>query len=335
MAGRKPTTKKPTAAKEPVATLHCSCCKQDWKETEFYSSTSSFFNGRLPICKSCIETNYKQYFKKYKEDGYANPERDAIRRICMAIDIYYSDVLFEKAKQNMENSQKEFTVISAYLKIVKLNPYGKKTYDDTIAEENGLNVKIEFKDDESHVSDKTIAFFGNGFSAEDYTFLQKEYDDWTARHECNTKSQEEVFKQICFSQLRLLKAERSGVDTKDLNTMFLKQLEVAKLQPKQNKGDTTSETQTFGTLIDKWENTRPIPEVDPELKDVDRIGLYLDVFFRGHLAKMMGLKNGLSNLYDRYMRKYTVSKPEINDDSEGEAVFDAIFGNQSLIDEDD
>ena len=45
----------------------------------------------------------------------------------------------------------------------------------------------------------------------------------------------------------------------------------------------------FGTLIDKWENTRPIPEIDEELKDVDNIGVYLDVFFKGHLAKMMGM----------------------------------------------
>ena len=135
-----------------------------------------------------------------------------------------------------------------------------------------------------------------------------------------------MFKQICFTQLELQRAMRAKLDTKDLNATLLKQLEAAKLQPKQNKGDTTSETQTFGTLIDKWENTRPIPEIDEDLKDVDKIGLYLDVFFKGHLAKMMGMKNGLSRLYEKYMAKYTVKKPEYNDDEDGEALFDAIFG---------
>ena len=105
------------------------------------------------------------------------------------------------------------------------------------------------------------------------------------------------------------------------------------MQPKQNSGDTTSDSQTFGTLIDKWENTRPIPEPEGDLKDVDKIGLYIDTFFRGHLAKMMGLKNGLSKLYDRYMKKYTVEKPEYDDDDDNEALFDAIFGE--AIDEDD
>ena len=34
--------------------------------------------------------------------------------------------------------------------------------------------------------------------ADDYLFLYEQYSDWTARHECETKSQEEIFKQICF-----------------------------------------------------------------------------------------------------------------------------------------
>ena len=126
----------------------------------------------------------------------------------------------------------------------------------------------------------------------------------------------------------ILKATRRGDDTKELDTTFLKQLEAAKLQPKQNSGDTTANNQTFGTLIDKWENTRPIPEVDEDLRDVDKIGLYIDTFFKGHLAKMMGLKNGLSNLYTKFMKKYTVEKPEYSDEENSEVLFDAIFGDQ-------
>ena len=42
---------------------------------------------------------------------------------------------------------------------------------------------------------------------------------------------------------------------------------------------------------------------------------------------MMGLKNGLSRLYDKYMQKYTVTRPEYDDDEDSEALFDAIFGS--------
>ena len=138
--------------------------------------------------------------------------------------------------------------------------------------------------------------------------------------------QEEIFKRICFKQLEILKATRRGEDTKNLDDTFQKLLDTAKLQPKQNSGDTTADNQTFGTLIDKWENTRPLPEIEEELRDVDKIGLYVDVFLKGHLSKMMGLKNGLTNLYNKFMKKYTVEKPEYNSDANSDALFDAIFG---------
>ena len=126
-----------------------------------------------------------------------------------------------------------------------------------------------------------------------------------------------------------LKALQKGEDTKDITASFQKLLDSGKLQPKQNAGDTMADNQTFGTLIDKWENTRPLPEIDEELRDVDKIALYVDIFFRGHLSKMMGLKNGLSNLYNKFMKKYTVEKPEYSDEENSEVLFDAIFGNQS------
>ena len=44
---------------------------------------------------------------------------------------------------------------------------------------------------------------------------------------------------------------------------------------------------------------------------------------------MMGLKNGLSNLYTKFMKQYTVEKPEYSDEENSEILFDAIFGNQS------
>ena len=100
------------------------------------------------------------------------------------------------------------------------------------------------------------------------------------------------------------------------------------MQPKQNAGDTTADNQTFGTLIDKWENERPLPEIDEELKDVDKIGLYIDTFFKGHTCKMLDKKNAFSNLYSSMMKKFTVNKPEYESDEsyDSELVFDKMFG---------
>ena len=309
----------------------CFCCGSEYVETNYYNSNSQFYNtGKIPYCKQCVEKYYYYYYDKYANEGCLTPEENAVKRICMALDIYYSKANFDSSMKTIRQKNMNISPMGQYMKTIGFNQYKNKSYDDTVSDEEKENLIIGLTNnisDSRKVDEKTMQFFGAGFTDEDYEFLDREYKDWTARHECNTKAQEEVFKRICFKQLEILKATRRGEDTKNLDATFQNYLDTAKLQPKQNAGDTTADNQTFGTLIDKWENTRPIPEVDEDLRDVDKIGLYLDIFFKGHLAKMMGLKNGLSNLYARFIKKYTVEKPEYKDNEDGEALFDAIFGN--------
>ena len=317
----------------------CLYCGKELNSANYYNSNSEFYSrtGKIPFCKHCIEKFYKQYSKKYTEDGCQTPEKKAIKRLCMFFDIYYKDDICDSALKKIEDGDIIISPIGQYMKTIQLIQYNKnkETYENTIIKEEEDNISLISSDESKNykVDEYTKNFFGNGFKNDDYRFLKKEYDDWVARHECKTKAQEEVFKRLCFKQLEILKATQKGEDTKDLDATFQKLLDTAKLQPKQNSGDTTADNQTFGTLIDKWENTRPLPEIDNELKDVDKIGWYIDVFFRGHLAKMMGLKNGLSNLYTKFINKYTVEKPEYKDEENSEVLFDAIFGNSSSDDE--
>ena len=319
----------------------CACfyCRKEYVDTNYYKSNSIFYKniGILPYCKQCIENFYQHFFEKYTNEGCLTPERKAVKRLCSVFDIYYREDVFNSSIKKIKETNMNISPMGQYMKMIQLSQYNRnnESYENTITREEQENFVNSFNDisDSREVDEKTIEFFGNGFNDEDYKFLKKEYDDWTARHECNTKAQEEVFKRICFKQLEILKATRRGEDTKNLDATFRDLLDTAKLQPKQNSGDTLSDAQTFGTLIDKWENERPLPEIDEELKDVDKIGLYLDVFFKGHLAKMMGLKNGFSRLYSKYMKKYTVEKPEYESDEDSEALFDAIFGG--AIDKDE
>ena len=311
----------------------CFYCGNEFVETNFYKSFGNFFDniGKIPYCKQCVEKFYQYYFDKYTNEGCLTPEENAIKRICMAMDIYYSKANFDSAMKKIRQDNVNISPMGQYMKTISLSQYKNKSYDNTVYEDEQKKLAESLMDmsniSERNVDEKTIKFFGAGFSDEDYEFLQEQYSDWTTRHECQTKAQEEVFKRICFKQLEILKATRLGEDTKNLDATFRDLLDAAKLQPKQNSSETVSDAQTFGTLIDKWENTRPLPEIDEELKDVDKIGLYLDVFFKGHLAKMMGLKNGFSRLYSKYMKQYTVEKPEYDGDEDSEALFDAIFGS--------
>lgn len=314
----------------------CFYCRKEYVESNYYKSFGNFFDniGKIPYCKQCIEKLYQYYFDKYTNEGYLNPEERAVKRVCMAMDIYYLDKVFNSAMNKVKETN--ISPMGQYMRIIQLSQYQDKSYDNTILEVKQKELSESLMDmsnvSDRNVSEKTIKFFGAGFTDEDYEFLQEQYSDWTSRHECQTKAQEEVFKRICFKQLEILKATRLGEDTKNLDATFRDLLDTAKLQPKQNSGDAMSDAQTFGTLIDKWENERPLPEIDDDLKDVDKIGFYVDTFFKGHTCKMLNIKNAFSNLYSSMMKKYTVNKPEYNSDDEdydSELNFDSIFGNQS------
>lgn len=316
----------------------CFYCGKEYVDTNYYKSNSIFYSniGKIPYCKQCIEKLYQHFYEKYTNEGCLTPERKAVKRLCMIFDIFYREDVFNSAIRKVKEESINISPMGQYMKTIQLLQYNrnKETYENTITKEENKfvdNIPIDISDD-FKADESTIEFFGSGFTDEDYRFLKREYEDWTARHECKTKSQEEIFKDICFNRLQNLKALQKGEDTKDITSAFQKLLDSGKLQPKQNSGDTMADNQTFGTLIDKWENTRPLPEIDEELRDVDKIGLYTDVFFRGHLSKMMGLKNGLSNLYNKFIKKYTVERPEYSDDENSEVLFDAIFGNQSSDD---
>lgn len=338
---------KPLKKVESIATpetLHCLRCNNEFDSDEFYDSDSELYRsvGKIPYCKECLDKLYKDYLKKYKKLEYSSPEKKAVERICMMLDLYYSDKIFDSAaNQSKSKKLSAIPLISLYIKSVKLYQYRKKNYDTTIHDKYKIakdkdSVMSVYTERDSKMNkdvEAAIALFGSGFEHDDYVYLYEQYQDWTARHECNTKAQEEVFKNICITQLQLLKASRSGHDTKDLAAQLQKWLDTGKLAPKQNAGDTTAENQTLGTLIDKWEKTRPIPEIDEELRDVDKIGAYIDTFFKGHTAKSLGVKNAYSHIYDKFMEPYTVQKPEYSEDEDNEALFDAIFGNTSFEDD--
>ena len=336
------THKAPKPAIAKPSRLTCSRCGRQIDIDDMYASKSTFFKmyQKIPCCKDCIDDVYQEYYEQYKKEGKTFPEKKAVERVCMGLDIYYKDSTLQKAMSDFEKTP-ETPLMLLYIRNSRLGRNYKKTYDDTLCErydaakEEKEMMSIYNNDDiefDSRV-DKGKEIFGPGFDRSDYIFLATQYEDWISKHECETKSQQELFKQLCLTQLLLNKAQRAGniSDVKALSDTYNKQLDAAKLQPKQNAGDATADNQTFGTLIDKLENTRPVSEVDEEFKDVDRIFWYISVFFFGHLSKMIGINNNYSREYEKYMSQYTVDKPEYTEDDTDEAIYNAMFGGESDV----
>ena len=321
---------------EPVnRTYICTACGHEYskQKSNFLISHSPLYvgnNGYLPVCKKCIDAYYYNLV-----EVFSGNEEKAMRRICEIADWYYLDELFAATRKISADRSR----VSAYPSKANINQgvdreTGRhKTFIDTLKDEAGQTIDTStdiaeaMQNRELKTPMKTIKFFGMGFKPDEYKYLQDQYDDWVARHECKTKVQEELFKNICIAQLNIQKAEQTGLKVPEAMKAFQDLLGSANLKPTQTNDNALADQNTFGTLIKKWETTRPISEPEEEWKDVDHIIWYISVYFFGHLCKVVGLKNRYSKLYEEEMAKFRVEKPEYEEDDE--ALFDSIFANKS------
>lgn len=314
------SAKPKTIETDPPGTKYrCTCCgktytKQDGNFQVSYSPLFKGNNGYVSICRTCIDQYYQQLVGYYS--GNAN---HALDRCCQLFDWYYS----EKAIAMMEKSAPGKSRVLMYpskMGMAQIQDDGT-TYLDTVKDR--CSNKIMSTDDLRHndeaaakttvkASKETVMFFGFGYSDEEYEYLESEYQSWTTRHDCKTKAQEEIFKGLCIAQLSIRRAQQSGTNKEFTDAMktFQDLLGAANLKPSQTNDNALVEQNTFGTLIRRIENERPIREALPEWKDVDDIERYIDTYFLGHMAKLVHVKNDCSDMYEQEMAKRTVTPPQ-------------------------
>ena len=310
----------------------CPICNEFHGRKEFYSD-KKYATGLYPICKDCLRNMACDYDKK--EDIYLDNKEKMLDTLRI-MDLPYIDSLYQSAVQQREDESKYVktdTVWGNYVAMLKsLANWRDKRWKDSAFGEDMNEVEGEFLDSQEKKPRKEIyKIFGSGFSNEDYLYLQDQYDDWRARTQVDSKSQETYIIRICFKLLDIWKAQRSGKDTKDLDRSLNDLMAAANLQPKQNVANAATDALTFGQLIEKWENEKPIPEPAPEFKDVDGIGKYIRVWFAGHLARALGLDNGYAREYDEYVQKYKVSRPEAQEEGHSNDIYNKLFGVEGDI----
>lgn len=314
-----------TPSDPPGTKYRCTCCGTFYprQERNFQVSYSPLFegnNGYLSICRNCVEKYYQQLV-----GVYSGNERHAIEHCCRLFDWFYTDTVVDMLDSTSGGKSRIFLYPS---KMGMINVKSKgTTYLDTVrrAQTDRITCKTDMlhpseggEGKETSVSQDTIMFFGFGYSDEEYQYLENEYKSWTTRHECQTKAQEELFKGLCIAQLMIRRAQQSGTSREyvDATKAFQDLLAAANLKPSQTNDNALVDQNTFGTLIKKIENERPICEPLPEWKDVDGIKRYIDTYFLGHMAKLVHVKNDCADMYEAEMAKYTVTPPQYDGDSE-------------------
>lgn len=329
-----------------ISEIYCLCCGEKYGSDTYYESDSLQYRayGKIPYCKDCIDKMYQGYLSEFKKLCYTDPERKAVQRLCMALDLFYRNDIFESAVKEWTEAKIKFkndeiVFITYFIKHSKMYQYRKRNYNSTINDEYKsskdrlADMSVFNAKDSEHQEKiaKAVKIFGAGFPDDDYLWLYDAYQDWTSRNECQTMAQEENFKAICFNRLNAYKANLRGDSTKDLDKTFNELLNTGNLQPKQNKESLLSEKMSFGEMVSRWENVvkKPIPKPTGHLADIDHIA-EADGFMRGHTIVSVGEQpNSYSETYKKLMRKFTVGRPEFDEDNfDSDDTFDRIAGER-------
>lgn len=307
--------------------VFCHGCNEFHSSASFYND-KRFGSGLYPLCKKQLldmATDYDKTNKVHIDN------REKTIKVFQMLDIPFIDSVYQTALQSTQEAVGEKNRTTAYQQVLTLTKslpqYKGMTFVDSDFGDIGN------PDDEQLSKRKPrkeiIKLFGSGFSNEDYLYLQDQYDDWCARTQVDSKSQQTYVVQICSQLLDIYKDRKSNKDVtnklKSLDTL----MNSANLQPKQNVDNSASDSLTFGQLIEKWENEKPIPEPSEEFKDVDGIGKYIRVWFTGWLSKALGLKaNVFTQEYDEEIAKYVVEKPDEVDEGTSSDIYDRLFGSE-------
>ncbi len=307
--------------------IYCPQCGT-WKAaTAFYAAEKSPDGIEHYGCKECIINQCTDYDSKTKiRTDNRQKTIDTFRKL----DWYFDEPVYNDQMQILADGTGEkvrSTAVQQFIVMLKSLPNWKgltfsdsKMIDDADSDnpENVKIVKKTLKDAKKR--------FGNSYSDEDLIFLENEYQDWITRYECNTKAQESIFERLAFKKWEINKATRANQSTKDLDKTFTDLLSSINILPRQNSNNALTDSLTFGQLIESWESSRPVPEPDPEFKDVNHIGKYIKIWFKGALARSLGIDNGYSKEYDDYIKQYSVTKSENTEDDTSDDIYKTIFG---------
>lgn len=310
--------------------IYCPICDKFIAASNFYTSNKTKSGINHCGCKSCLLDLATDYDKSTK---IRTDNREKTIAVFKMLDIPFIEKDYNNQLQLLSDDVAEKQRTTAYQQLLVLTKslpqYSGKDFSYSEFE---VDINQIFEKEDTKIVQKTLKSarkrFGNNYSQEELMFLETEYQDWISRYPCENKSQELLFKRVCCKELEIDNAQKNGKDTKDMDATLQNLLGSLNIKPNQKTSSELTDNLTFGQLIDKWEQEKPIPEPEGEFKDPDKIGLLLDVFFKGHLSKMMGLKNAFSSTYENFMKKYTVKKPEYDEDTDSEALFDKIFGSK-------
>lgn len=289
--------------------------------------------GHTPYCKDCIDNIYNTYLSQ------CNNAKLAVRQVCRKLDLYWSESVYEIVERKATTR----TMMTNYISKINSTTYLGKSYDNTLSEEGTLwsfnapdqessEVNIEAiistePTEEFDVSEEVRVFWGSGYTPEMYRELEERRAYWMSRLPEGTNldiGTETLIRQACNLEIDINRARAEGKSIDKLVNALNNVLGGANLKPTQKKDDLDASVANtpMGVWLYRYENLRPLPEVDEDLKDVNGIKKYIFTWM-GHLCKMLGVKGGYTRLYEEEINRLRVERPEYDDEDDESLLIDA------------
>lgn len=272
--------------------------------SKFYiAGNSSIFGGigYIPICKDCLYTMVDDYYEIYKD------MKLAIYYICRKIDVAFNNNIFESALGKGLEKGKDVPkkVFQSY--ITQYNSLGKTNntfipFDDGEHVENIHTIEhtINIDDNIINIIKKDISiddidletqiFWGFGFDAKDYMFLETEITNWKQTHKCDNQAEVTLLKEICIKilEIRRLREVKKSVakEQKELQDL----MKTASVDPaKANVADGGKTLDAFGSWIKDIEQTEPAEYFEDKklYEDFDGIKKYTDKYIFRPLKNLL------------------------------------------------
>ena len=303
--------------------------------------------GYIPICSDCVEGLYNEYLAQCKDAEMA------VRQVCRKLDLYWGKEVYDYVAPKSTSK----SLMLRYIAKLNSGSYIGKSYDDTLSDEGTLwtfgergrplNISEETSDEPkkteaealAEIDEDVINFWGSGYTADMYKELEQRRSYWMSRLPEGIEldiGTEVIIKQICSLELDINRDRAAGnpVD-KSINTLnsLLGSGNLKPVQKKQEDTEASIVNTPMGVWLQRYETKRPLPDKYEDSKLLKYVFTWM-----GHVLKMLGVKNGYSQMYQDTVDRLRVEKPEYEGDDE-ELMTDYMNGefeiDGSLIDEGD
>lgn len=265
----------------------------------FYKSNNpahqnEYYGGYAPICKGCLRSETLNADNK-------TVNMDGLLKVLELLDKPYIQEEYIKVLNKCDG----VFDLGEYSKDITFC-YPKLGYKDSdiFHKNNKINntVMIDNEIEEKDLQElKEI--WGEGFNQNQYQRLENFYNEFASEYETDLPAQRLNFRNAARTQLQIEEALKNNETnlfnslTKTLSTI----LGDSNVKPVQATGAEANDQLCWGLFVKKAEEEEPIEDWKN-----DEIKKYIDTFMIGHLAKMEGLHNEFTDMYDEAIKPWSV-----------------------------